>query len=171
MSMQQAKTDVHLAKCSYPSLPVLSWLREQQHPGTLELVHGTHSYASQVMSIRKLKPTASPCTSFLPGGEKKKATFWKFYRMQSDKFSFWVGGFVASADFIPFRMPGFPAREMRKETALACPCASSADSSLLFPPAHKHMQSAAARGTADCSDAAWLGRTLCLISVGEKNLH
>lgn len=139
MRTQQAKTDVLLVKCCHPSLPVLSWFREQWPPGTLELAQYiwvlctapccSQRYASRVMSIRKLKPTASPCIFFLPG--KKKASFWKSYRMQPDKFSFWVGGFVASADFIPFRTDGFPAREMRKEAA-QCPCASSADSSLLF---------------------------------------
>lgn len=156
--MQQAEPDVHLAKRCYPSLPVLSWLREQQqHPGTLE------SCMAPTVMLHKLRPSEGwsqlplLAPSFLPG-KRKKAAFWKFYRMQSDKFSFWVGALLPALTSFPLGRLGFlrerwgrrqcrPVRVPAVQTGLSCsPCTQT----------HR---SAAARATADCSDAAWLGWT------------
>lgn len=156
--MQQAKPDVHLAKRCYPSLPVLSWLREQQqHPGTLE------SCMAPTVMLHRLRPSEGwsqlplLAPSFLPG-KRKKAAFWKFYRMQSDKFSFWVGALLPALTSFPLGRLGFlrerwgrrqcrPVRVPAVQTGLSCsPCTQT----------HR---SAAARATADCSDAAWLGWT------------
>lgn len=71
MSMQQAKTDVHLAKCSYPHClhSAVERAAASRYPGTCAW-HPQLCFTSYVH--QKAEPTASPCTFFLPGGGGKK---------------------------------------------------------------------------------------------------